>query len=143
MGNVSQSFKCTIHNPQGRILHEKLIVSQLFLNGAGRFIVAFTRAHHQNLHFTLSPIFFRSLLTLCFALCLGLPSRFVPSDFPIKFIYEFIIFPANSKYPTHSFLLDLCILVRGGRGYKIQHINFSNDNLRKEFVITQYSQSSA
>ena len=64
--------------------------------------------HTQPLQFSQHPhnIFLRSILILSFHVCLILSSDLLPSSFPSRILYAFLI--SESCYTTSQFFLDLC-----------------------------------
>ena len=96
--------------PRCRVLLEKLTGLQLVkkfpaFHGTPRFITALTSVRHLSLSWA-SPIqsinphptSWRSILILSTHLCLGLPSRLLPSGFPTKILYT----PSPQPYAPHT-----------------------------------------
>jgi len=110
---------------------EKLTFTQIVKNlsafyGNQRIMIVFTIACHWSLSWgsyiqskASLPISRRSILILSSQLLAGIPSRLLPSGFPTKILYAFLISPMRATYHTHFSLLDLIILVRCGEVYKL------------------------
>jgi hypothetical protein len=83
--------------------------SQENICGTWKFITMFTTACHQSLPQArrIQSIPTNLILILFFYLCLGLPSCLLPSGFPTKILYVFLIFPIHIICPTHLILLNL------------------------------------
>ena len=96
--------------PWCRVVLEKLTGLQLVkklpaFHGTRRFITALTRVRHLSLFWAspIQPIYshptsWRSFLILSTHLRLGLPSGFLPSDFPTKTLYT----PSPHPYAPHA-----------------------------------------
>jgi hypothetical protein len=84
---------------------------------------------------TLPPYFLTAILTLSFHLHIGLLSGLIPSGFPIKILYAFLISPIHSIWCTHLILLyfitliifgEACYLWSPSLGSLLQpHVTFS------------------
>ena len=104
--------------PWCRVLHEKLTGLQLVkkfpaFHGTRRFITAFTSVRHLSLSWARPiqsiyphPTSWRSVLILSTHLRLGLPSGFLPSDFPTKTLYIPLSRPIRATCPAHLILHD-------------------------------------
>jgi hypothetical protein len=70
------------------------------------------------------PILLRLILVLSSHLRVDLPSGLVPSDFPTRILYEFLISPMRMRAIFLHHLLDLITLIIFGEKYKLW--NFSS-----------------
>jgi len=106
-------------NPWGRVLIEKLSVTQLVkklpaVYGIQRFITVFTSApplvpnliQTHPVH-TLPTYVPKIHSNIIFRLCLCLPRDLFPSDFPTKFLHSFLISPIRATCPTN--IIPLCL----------------------------------
>ena len=123
-----------LHTPWCRVLLEKLTGLQLVkkfpaFHGNRRFITALKSVRHLSLSWA-SPIHsihphptsWRSVLILSTHLRLGLPSRFLPSGFPTKTLYNPLSLPIRATCPAHLILLDFITRTILGEEY----ISFSS-----------------
>ena len=100
--------------PRSRVLLEKLTGYQLIKKfptfyGTRKFITTFTRARRLSLSWVRliqsmppHPTSWRSILILSSHLRLGIPSSFLPSDFPIKTLYMPLISIPKCYMPRPS-----------------------------------------
>jgi hypothetical protein len=109
--------------PWSKVLLEKLLVTQLLkwsaaFYGTRRFITLFTTALHwflswvrwiqsKNSH----HISLRSILILFSHLRLGILGVLLPSSFPTKILYAFLISPMRATSPDHPVLLDVVTII--------------------------------
>jgi hypothetical protein len=61
-----------------------------------------------------------TILMLVLHLCLGLLSFLVPSDFPTRMLYKFLISLIHATYPVHIALHNLVTLIIFGEEYKLR-----------------------
>jgi len=120
--SIIMSVLHVISTPWGRVILEKLMVTQLVKKFPAsyenrRFITVFTRGRHWSLSWARciqsmpSPISLTSILILSSHLCLGLPSGFYPSGFPIKILYSFLISPMRATCSAHLIHFDIVTLI--------------------------------
>jgi hypothetical protein len=74
--------------------------------------------HINPLH-TFPPHFRKTHPNITFHLSLGLPSGLLPSDYPIKTLYTFLISPMRATCPVQLTLLDFITLTIFGEAYKL------------------------
>ena len=93
--------------------------------GAGRFITAYTSAHHLSLSYATSfqsipphSTSWRSILILSSPLCLGPLSGFFPSGFLTKPVFAPFLSPKHGMCHAHFILLDLITQTIFGEQYR-------------------------
>lgn len=116
-----EANSCTQCQDVPRILWDRN-VHDLVHNSPNHLSVSWTRS----VHFTLShPLYIRRVLISRFHLCLGLPSRLLPSD--VSIWYPVFMYPAPTHVtcPAHLFLLGLSTPVTFTKRYKSSYSSTS------------------
>jgi hypothetical protein len=120
-----------IVTPWSRALPEKLTGLQPVTKfpafyGTRKFITAYTSDRHLLLSWASSiqsmpphSTSWRSILILSSHLCLGLPSGFFHTGFPIKTLYTPLLSPIPATCSTHAILLDFITRTIWGEEYRL------------------------